>query len=89
MVFTVKAEPKILAYLEKIADAMVSLQSIPREEAVGRINRAFKDTKFRKGDKPPDLIFHETPEYWAKTIYYGKDSRWWHSEEGLEPLPYP
>jgi hypothetical protein len=89
MEFTAKAGPKIMAYLERIADTMVSLQSIPREEAVGRINRAFKDTKFRKGDKRPDLIFHETPEYWAKTIYYGKDSRWWVGEEGLEPLPYP
>jgi hypothetical protein len=23
------------------------------------------------------------------TIYYGKDSMWWHGEEGLTPLQYP
>lgn len=38
------------------------------------------------GDK--DLIFHESPDEWTRTIYYGKDSRWWQGENGLKSLPY-
>ena len=72
-------------YVDAILDEMVRLFSIPEEEALGRINRAWKALELI-GDE--DLIYHEDEEYWAKTIYYGKDSEWWNNPPSLRPLPY-
>jgi hypothetical protein len=79
------ASRKARRYVEQIVELMVDRFSISRDEAVGRVNQAWRHLD-HIGDS--DLIFHELPEYWAKTIYFGKDSQWWLGEEGLEPLPY-
>lgn len=52
---------------------------------MGRVNQAWGHLD-HIGDK--DLIFHESPDEWTRTIYYAKDSRWWQGENGLKPLPY-
>ncbi|MEW8987645.1 MAG: hypothetical protein AB2401_11715 [Bacillus sp. (in: firmicutes)] len=57
----------------EIAKKMMELFGISEKEAIGRINRHWRGETI-KG--PKDLIYHEDPEYWAKTIYYGKDSMW-------------
>jgi hypothetical protein len=62
--------------------------NISLEEAVGRMNRLWSTTEEIVGD---NIIYHETIDYWAFTIYYGKPSRWWAREDDptLIPLPYP
>ena len=76
---------RALDFLERIVERMLFLFPITRTEAVGRVNEQWGHLGFIADD---DLIFHETAEYWAKTLYYGSDSRWWLGEEGLDPLPY-
>lgn len=72
-------------YIEEIIHEMLVWFPITRDEAVGRVNQQWRHLDYI-GDS--DLMFHETPVDWAKTIYYGKDSRWWLGEEGLRPVPY-
>ncbi|WP_067509416.1 hypothetical protein [Actinoplanes sp. TFC3] len=72
-------------FIEQVVHEMVVRFPITRDEAVGRVNHAWGHLDYL-GDE--DLIFHEPPDDWARTIYYGKDSRWWQGEDGLEPLPY-
>ncbi len=76
---------KAAEFIDAIVTKMLLLFPISRAEAVGRINDSWGHLDYI-GDS--DVIFHETAEYWAKTIYYGKDSHWWLGEEGLKPLPY-
>jgi hypothetical protein len=76
---------KARAFIERIIHEMLLWFPITRDEAVGRINQAWGHLDYI-GDT--DLMFHESALDWAKTIYYGKDSRWWLSEEGLPPVPY-
>ncbi|OOM73582.1 hypothetical protein CLPUN_44780 [Clostridium puniceum] len=73
-------------FCTEIAEKMVELFIIFKDEAIGRINRCWKGLEII-GD---DLIYHEDEEYWAKTIYYGKRSFWWLKEgsEDLKPIPY-
>lgn len=77
---------KAREFLEEIVAEMLFLFPITRNEAVGRINETWRHLD-NIGDD--DLMFHETAGYWAKTIYYGKESKWWLGEEGLRPRPYP
>jgi hypothetical protein len=72
-------------FIELIIREMLLRFPIARDEAVGRINQAWGHLDY-VGDT--DLTFHETAQYWAKTIYYGKDSRWWLGEDRLKPAPY-
>jgi hypothetical protein len=72
-------------YVEEIVHEMLVRFPITRDEAVGRVNQQWGHLDYI-GDS--DLIFHEEPDDWARTIYYGKDSRWWQGEEGLPPAPY-
>ena len=74
------------AYMDKIADDMVRLFGISPAEAVGRINRHWRGRTFTG---KLDLIYHETSDNWANSIYYGHDSRWWAKPPGLAPLPFP
>lgn len=34
-------------------------------------------------------LYHQTSEWWAKSIVYGRQSAWWLDEENARPLPYP
>ena len=88
-------DAELAAFCCEIADELVTRFGISEEEAVGRINR---DWRLRYCLGPHVyLAYHETPEYWAQEIYYGKDSRWWMAPEDrerlglgpVEPLPYP
>lgn len=76
-------------FLEGIVSTMVELFGISEEEAIGRINR---DWTWGDLVGQPLVVYHEDPEYWAKTIYYGTDSYWWIKEEKgekIDPIPYP
>lgn len=67
------------AYCLTIARKMMIFFGIPEEDAVARINEQWKDTAF-VGD---DLIYHETSDYWAKWIFFGK-SYWYRVDESTE-----
>ena len=86
MEIEVRAIPEVRDFLEEIVDEMVRLYRLSREEAIGRMNREWGHRDFRKKD---DLIFHQTPEYWAHDIYYGPDARWRDRGGKPRPLPYP
>jgi hypothetical protein len=84
--FIFETDAKGYAFCREIAVEMVKFFKISDEEAVGRINRQWKNAPFTKTE---DIAYHETAEYWAKAIYFGKDSYWWKGEENLKPIPYP
>jgi hypothetical protein len=86
MELAIRASDKARDFLEEIVTEMLILFPITRDEAVGRINEAWRHLGYVGDD---DLIFHETKRYWAMTIYYGKESKWWLGTEGLRPRPYP
>ncbi|WP_117211403.1 hypothetical protein [Allorhizocola rhizosphaerae] len=86
MEIEVRAIPEVKGFLEEIVDEMVRLFRISRDEAIGRMNREWADQEFHDED---DLIFHETPDYWARDIYYGPDARWRDRGATPRPLPYP
>jgi hypothetical protein len=81
------------AFCREIVAELVRLFSVPAEEAVGRINRHWRGQAFIGAD----IVYHETPGYWAHVIYMGKDSAWWITGEKRErmglgpvvPKPYP
>ena len=81
------------AFCRQIVADLARLFGVPTDEAVGRINRQWRGLAF-VGE---DIIYHETPEYWAHVMYLGKDSSWWITDEKREqkelgpvvPKPYP
>ncbi|MEU7613614.1 hypothetical protein [Micromonospora sp. NPDC049204] len=85
MELQLRMSDKARDFVEQVLHEMLVRFPITRDEAVGRVNQAWGHID-HIGDK--DLIFHESPDEWARTIYYGKDSRWWQGENGLRPLPY-
>jgi hypothetical protein len=85
MELQLRMSDKARDYIEEIIHEMLVRFPITRAEAVGRVNDAWRHLDYI-GDS--DLIFHEMPSYWARTIYYGKESLWWLGEEGLSPAPY-
>ena len=84
--FEFETDDKSRTFIEDIVKEMMDLFSITRDEAVGRMNRLWRGQSF---GGPEEVIFHEDEEYWAKTIYYGKESLWWKNPPDLKPLPYP
>lgn len=85
--FEMKLDLQSEVYLRSIVEEMVRLFSITEEEAYGRINM-FWSGQTLQGDQI--MLYHEDEEYWAKTIYFGKDSYWWlRDDEKIEPIPYP
>lgn len=88
-VFNFETDTESYQYFMEICEKMMELFEIDYEEAIGRINQHFKHVDKFVGDEV--LIYHETDNYWAKTIYYGNDSFWWLKEgkEELKPVPYP
>ncbi len=69
-----------------IVQTMVQFFHISESEAVGRVNRHFQGQAF-KGDN--DMIYHETEEFWARTIYYEEGCYWWIEGCELYPKPFP
>jgi len=86
--FAIPASDEATEYLDLIATTMVELFDIPDEEAVARINRFWHGQSF-DSEGSVNALLHEMPDFWAKTIYYGRHVKWWLGEEGLSPEPYP
>jgi len=73
-------------YCLRIVQKMVSLFNISEDEALDRLNQNFSDQVIVGDDLP---FYHETSEYWAKSIYYEPGVYWWLGEDGLKPRPCP
>ncbi|SDM30485.1 hypothetical protein [Paenibacillus jilunlii] len=73
-------------FCEGIMIEMIKLFNISEEEAWGRVNDFWK-SPFKEDY---DISYHETFNYWANTIYFGKEARWWkrESDPTLMPVPY-
>lgn len=84
----IDAAPKAAEFIEQVVSAMVRLFGMSRDEAVGRVNRHWRGQEFRRLGKRMAL-YHQAPDWWAKTITYGRDSEWWLDEENAQPEPYP
>jgi len=84
----ISGSQEALDYFEDIIREMLFLFPITRAEAVGRLNRYWRGQEF-SSDLSVNMLTHELPEFWAKTIYYGPNAKWWKGEDGLEPEPYP
>ncbi len=84
--FNFKTDQEGREYCEEILKQMIVLFSIEESEALARMNRSWEGQDILGDDDP---IYHEGEEYWAKTIYYGKDSNWWMNPPDLQPLPRP
>jgi len=63
---------------------MVKNFKISSEEASSRINELWGGKDFLSDE---DIRYHEDDEFWANTIYFGGDAKWWISKEGLKPKP--
>jgi hypothetical protein len=83
--FTFTTDEKSEAFCRAIVDLMMSLFGISEEEAVGRVNRQWN----RMTLTGQHVIYHEDEDYWAHTIYYGRNSQWWENRPGLTPVPFP
>ncbi|MHA6530793.1 hypothetical protein [Paenibacillus sp. BAC0078] len=64
-------------YCLVIVQQLMDLFGISEEEAFLRINSFWKGNDFTSED---DMIFHESPDFWTKTIYY-EQSNWWRLKE--------
>lgn len=67
-------DEKSEAYCEKIIQIMVLQFGLSEADARTRMNNEWTGQVIIG---PTDLIYHELPEYWANSIYYGKNSGWW------------
>ncbi|TJY42403.1 hypothetical protein E5161_10445 [Cohnella pontilimi] len=86
--FSMKLDSDGEEFFARVVDKLIELFEITKEEAVGRINRYWGKTDFTGEEYL--TISHGGEEYWAKTLYYGKDSEWWIREgENIDPTPYP
>ena len=85
--FGLPATDEALAYVREIAAAMRGFSGIATEEAAGRIADFWAGQSFRTEDET-GALFHQRPQSWAKTIYYGRRD-WWVGEGSLSPAPYP
>jgi hypothetical protein len=92
--FPCAGDAAALAFCRRVAAEMVTALGVSEDEAVARINRAWSTPD--AGGRTPriwiigrDIVYHETPSYWARTIYYGPDSFWWLPGATPAPLPPP
>jgi hypothetical protein len=73
-------------YLELVRDRMVELFWITETDAEARVVKAFRSLDLMDPDTE-NYLGHEEPDYWAKSIYYGPDVKWWlMSEADLRSL---
>jgi hypothetical protein len=77
--FPCAGDADALHFCREIADEMVSLFGVTRDEAVAAINRQWSNAE-PAGRAPRvwivglDIVYHETPEYWATHIFHGHSS---------------
>ena len=83
--YAFKVDSEAESLCDQIIDEMVAGLGLTEAEAIGRLNRAWGGNDFRK----QDIRYHETPEFWAKDIYFGPGSKWWTNPPGLTPKPFP
>lgn len=69
-------------FCNRVVRKLVLNFNISKEEAIDRVN-SFWGHLEEIGDD--SIIYHETSDYWSKTIYYGPDY-WWTKIE--VPQPY-
>lgn len=62
------------SFWEEVAEKMVILFNISKDEAIGRINEQWKNTIIGGSDH---ITYHENTEYWAQFIYYENGTYWW------------
>jgi hypothetical protein len=92
--FACAGDAEALAFCWQVAAEMVDLFGISLQEAVARVNRHWSQPD-GDGRVPMlwivglDLVYHEEPDYWARTIYYGPNCDWWVPGQALIPLPPP
>ena len=88
MKFEFRTTEEAFDFCKEIAECMIKDFGISQEEAIGRINQAWRNSHF---DEEWDIRFHELPETMAYMLYYGPDSQWWKrkGDPTLRPLPYP
>ena len=55
---------------------MLLLFPITMDEAVGRMNKFWQGRDFTRPVEV-NMLLHEEPDAWAKTVYYGRNSEWW------------
>jgi len=67
-------DEKAASYCNDIANEMTQLFGISIDESKARIEKHWSHVELQGED---DVVYHEDPEYWANTIYWGKDSSWW------------
>jgi len=86
--FYFKTNKDSYEFCRGIIECMITQFAIAREEAICRINKRWDGFEIITED---DMIYHETVEFWANDIYYGRDSRWWArgNDPSLTPLPFP
>ena len=91
--FPFKTDERSESFCGSIASEMVRLFGISESEAFRRISRFWAHLPELVGEH--DMIYHETEDYWARTIYYGASSYWWftgdeRTKRSLPPLhPQP
>lgn len=85
----VNGDRKAKEYCMEIAQEIVKIFDIPLSEAIGRVNREFKNDRIFG----PNQIYHRDVEYWANRVYYEADTYWWvddwMAEHTPKPKPYP
>ena len=61
-------------FLEYIVDKLIRFSggSLSKEEAFGKVSQVKQGKLIASGE----LIFHETPEYWALVIFHGRRDFW-------------
>jgi len=64
---------------------LMSQFGISKEEAITRINQEWEN----KSLTGTSMVYHVTPEEWAKNIYWGRNSYWWIEREKREELKLP
>ncbi len=84
-IFPFKTDEKSEAFCHSIAREMTELFGISEREAIQRISRFWGHLPELVGE--PDIVYHETEDYSARTIYYGNDSFWWIADRASRHLP--
>ncbi len=86
---TVDGDERAKLLCIKIAQEMMKEFGISMPEAIGRVNREWKNKRIFG----PNQVYRENLEYWAKRIYYKPGTYWWVekwlAEHIPEPKPYP
>lgn len=84
--WTFKTDVESNLFIKDILIELISRFPLNQSEGIELINNSWKHIDSILKD---DIIFHESPEYWASTFYWGHDSYWWisRSEQIERHLP--